>query len=453
MTAHMNVVDTRAAQLNFIGLTPAHGRALAGLWPSVETELGPILDRFYDHLGQHAELRPLLEGPGKIQHLKDAQRAHWKLLFTGEFGADYFERSAAIGMAHQRIGLAPRWYVSSYALVMGDLLALARRATKAREIDLVCEAVGKAVMLDMELAISVYIDAGDQALQARLNGLADSLDRDVTGAMEAVVRHGEDIGKASGDLDRATAAMENASSSVASASQQASSSVDTIAAASEELAATTREVGRRMSETHSAVERVSAEVGDIAGIMETLDGEVQKIGKIVDLIRDVADQTNLLALNATIEAARAGEAGKGFAVVASEVKQLASQTAKATKDIADQVQRIQQQTGGAVSGMDRINEVIGQLNAIATQVDVSAAEQEAATGEIAVSAQQTATGTRQVSDNISNMAQETSSLRKMAVNLQDVSKGLHGATAQLRDRISGTIDGLRQEERQARRAG
>jgi len=453
MTAHLNVVDTRTAQLEFIGLTPAHGRALAALWPSVEAELGPILDRFYDHLGLHTELQPLLEGPGKVQHLKDAQRAHWKRLFTGDFGADYFERSAAIGMAHQRIGLAPRWYVSSYALVIGDMLALARRATKPKQVDFVCEAMSKAVMLDMELAISVYIDAGDKALQTRLNGLADSLDKDVAGAMDAVVHHGEDIDKASGDLDKATATMEDASSFVASASDQASSGVETIAAASEELAATTREVGRRMSETHSAVERVSSEASDIAGIMQTLDGEVQKIGKIVDLIRDVADQTNLLALNATIEAARAGEAGKGFAVVASEVKQLASQTAKATKDIADQVERIQNQTGGAVSGMERINEVIGQLNTIATQVDASATEQEAATGEIAGSAQQTATGTREVSDHISHMATEISSMRKMAVNLQDVSKGLHGATTQLRERISGTIDGLRREDGQIQRVG
>jgi len=111
------------------------------------------------------------------------------------------------------------------------------------------------------------------------------------------------------------------------------------------------------------------------------------------------------------------------------------------------------QAGGAVSGMDRISEVIGQLNTIATQVDASAAEQAAATGEIAHSAQQTATGTRQVSDHISNMATETSSMRKMAVNLQDVSKGLHGATTQLRERISDTIDGLRREDGQIRRAG
>jgi hypothetical protein len=79
----------------------------------------------------------------------------------------------------------------------------------------------------------------------------------------------------------------------------------------------------------------------VEGLLEA----TQKIGEVMGLIQNIAAQTNLLALNATIEAARAGEAGRGFAVVASEVKALATQTAKATEEIADQIQTIRDATG------------------------------------------------------------------------------------------------------------
>src|SRR6185437_1014301 len=92
---------------------------------------------------------------------------------------------------------------------------------------------------------------------------------------------------------------------------------------------------------------------------------VQQIGVVVNLIRNIAGQTNLLALNATIEAARAGEAGRGFAVVASEVKSLAVQTAKATEQIASQIEAVQNSTRVAVDAIrrntDRMREIDGNL--------------------------------------------------------------------------------------------
>src|ERR1700693_6136206 len=108
----------------------------------------------------------------------------------------------------------------------------------------------------------------------------------------------------------------------------------------------------------------------------------QKIGDVVNLIRDIASQTNLLALNATIEAARAGEAGKGFAVVASEVKSLAVQTGKATEDVAGQIAAVQESTAAAVAAIGRIAGRMQEINEDSSSVAASVRQQDASTVEI-----------------------------------------------------------------------
>ena len=191
---------------------------------------------------------------------------------------------------------------------------------------------------------------------------------------------------------------------VAAASEEASTNVGAVAASAEELSASVAEISRQVAESAAiagqAVREAEATDHSVAGLSEAAG----RIGEVVRLIGDIAGRTNLLALNATIEAARAGEAGKGFAVVASEVKTLATQTARATEEIGGQIAAMQGATGQAVEALRSIAGTIQRMNAIATSIAESVAQQGDATREIARAVQQVAAGTAEVTGNIAHVA-------------------------------------------------
>ncbi len=191
---------------------------------------------------------------------------------------------------------------------------------------------------------------------------------------------------------------------VAAAAEQASANVQTVAAATEELTSSINEISRQVSESTKIGSSAVEEAGHANATVNGLAEAAQKIGAVVQLINNIASQTNLLALNATIEAARAGEAGKGFAVVASEVKNLATQTAKATEDIQAQVGQMQTVTGTTVEAIKSISDTIRRMSEITTNIASAVEEQGAATREIARNVSEASKGTQEVSSNISGVA-------------------------------------------------
>ncbi|MGH6890684.1 MAG: methyl-accepting chemotaxis protein [Dongiaceae bacterium] len=222
---------------------------------------------------------------------------------------------------------------------------------------------------------------------------------------------------------------------VAAASEQATSSVQTVATATEELSSSIAEISRQVSKSASIANQAVAEAERTNGQVRGLADAAEKIGQVVKLISDIASQTNLLALNATIEAARAGEAGKGFAVVASEVKNLATQTAKATDDIAAQIAAIQGATSSSVAAIQGISTTISQINEVATSIASAVEEQGAATQEIARNIQQAAAGTQEVSSNIGGVTQAAGNTGHAAGQMRDATHELARQSETLRTEV------------------
>jgi methyl-accepting chemotaxis protein len=232
-------------------------------------------------------------------------------------------------------------------------------------------------------------------------------------------------------------------SNVAAAAEEASVNVRTVAAAADELASSIAEISRQVAQSARVAGKAREDARHTDDVVQALVGGAQKIGEVVGLINNIAGQTNLLALNATIEAARAGDAGKGFAVVASEVKSLATQTAKATEDIARQIAQIQTATKDAVESIRQIGTTIAEISEIAGAIATAVEEQGAATQEIARNVQQAAAGTQEVSSNIVGVSRGASDTGAAASQVLGAAGELSRQAEQLRSEVGLYIAGVK----------
>ncbi|MCB9987759.1 MAG: globin-coupled sensor protein [Rhodospirillales bacterium] len=456
MAAEKDLSVTTEANLlercSFLQLEDEACRTLAANQKLIEGALPGILSDFYEHISGWPQTRKFFSNEEHMVSAKNAQLKHWGLIASGNIDHNYEKSVLIIGKTHERIGLEPRWYIGGYSFLTSRLLGALvdskisggfGKNNNREELKEIIASVVKAVFLDMDLAISTYLDAADAERAALLERMTDDFDSNITMFVRDLGDSATQLKKMAGGLSEQAKNGQAQSSNLAGASDNASTNVNIVASAAEELSASINEINMQINKS-STISKDAVQKSQMASETITrLQGNAEKIGDIIKLIHEIAEQTNLLALNATIEAARAGDAGKGFAVVASEVKNLANQTASATSEISSQVSDVQSAIGETVTAINEISSIINDMDEISTSISAAMEEQTAAMNEIVQSTQNAADSAQQVSVIAAQVAESSNEVDSLSQSVSTSSTELLNKNDTLRGELETFLANLK----------
>ncbi len=342
------------------------------------------------------------------------------------------EQAAAREVRNRSIGLMAMGFgIALLTLVVGWLVT--RRISNA---------------LDEVRRVAITVASGDLTVRARVRShdeigdLADATNtmaRSLSDVLGRLAERADVLAGASGQLssvsDQMSATAEETSSQasmVSAGAEQVSQNMQTVAVAVEEMGASVQEIAKNTSEAARMATHAAGEAQATGKTMNKLGLSSAEIGNVVKVINAIAQQTNLLALNATIEAARAGDAGKGFAVVANEVKELAKETAAATKDIGQKIETIQSDTGAAITAIGQIRETIQQIKDVSANIAGAIDEQLATTAEIGRTLSEAARGSTEISHGLVSVAEAAKETAAGSVSTQNAAGEMARMAAELR---------------------
>lgn len=430
-------INIMLADRNFklIYMNPASANTLKSVEHLLPVRVDQIVGQSIDIFHKNpAHQRRLLSDPRNLPHRAQIQLGPetLDLLVTG-----IFERG-------EYSGCMVTWELVTKKLELERQVKQAaeeqrQQADELRtRIDRMLEAVAAASQGDLTAEVAIRGDDAvgqmGEALASLLGDLRHSIGQIGTNA-NALAAAAEELTSVAQQMSANSEETSTQASVVSAASEQVHANVQAVAAAVEQMTASIGEIAKNASESARVATTAVKVAENTTSTVSRLGEASAEIGQVIKVITSIAQQTNLLALNATIEAARAGEAGKGFAVVANEVKELAKETARATEDISQKIEAIQQSTRGAVEAISQVSSIIAQINDISSTIASAVEQQTATTGEIARSISEAARGSAEIAQNITAVASAARSTSEGAMNTQRAGEQLARMAAELTELV------------------
>ena len=277
----------------------------------------------------------------------------------------------------------------------------------------------------------------------RLLELAEHFDRTVADVVSSVAAAASQLHATASDMSQTAEQSTHRSEEVAKSMEDAAAGASAAAAASDEFAMSIGEISRQAADSAEMARKARATAGEADETISALDQAATQIGQVVELISTIASRTNLLALNASIEAARGGEAGRGFAVVASEVKELASQTTRATEDVAAQIEAIQQSTGASVKALRTVSGEIQQIESTAIAIASAVDQQSVAGQDLARSIDRAARNSENVGQHVREVRENSLRTGAAAAQVLNSAGELERQASTLRAQVDGFMAKIR----------
>jgi len=409
--------------------------------------LPKLLEELHTSFAGWPEIHSALTNPA----VHKVRLAHWARVVSGELGEGFEESAQALAEAfyqHDVPGYAVAICHSS--VVNGILKDLGleddgRRggwfAGRAKSVQAATlrSTLNKITWLDLEVLLETYARADDARRTQALSEMAETVEREGGRAMSQVSALTSEMSKTAQAMSETAARTGRDAAQATAATSETLVTTQTVAGAAEELTASIVKITRQVNGSSEAAQRAVVAGRAARESIEALSSQAEQIGRVAEMIADIASRTNLLALNATIEAARAGDAGKGFAVVASEVKQLATQTARSTEDITTQISAVRQATALAAEQVVQMVAMIGDIETTAATVAAAVEAQGVATADISQSIGATAIAAKQTSDRMDNVRMAVTETDEQADAVRKTAATLDGAVRDLRSAVNRVV--------------
>ncbi|TCO73086.1 globin-coupled sensor protein [Rhodovulum euryhalinum] len=416
----------------------------------VVPHLDEVLRDFYTDVDATPEWSKFFADKRLLAHARSKQKAHWARMFTCDYTQDYFAQANVIGRVHYRIGLPLRDYVGAYARVAAMLQRIIA-AEQPRRLWFLsrppsishADVLTRALMLDMELAISAFHEAQTEDFAGRMARLGESFESEVTRVVDVLNDSMGRLYSTANGLDAEIIGARQGAGSVSANATQIATSAQSVAAAIDQLSASIASITQDVGEAASASAIAATEAEASSAQVAALHGAAEEIGEVVSLISSIARQTNLLAVNATVEAARAGDSGKGFAVVAFEVKALAQRITEATESISGRIQRIQSESGSMAHRMTGIGDSVQRMRSVTESIRLAVDEQKQAAQHIAQHAESTAASSNEMADMIHDVSNRVERTGTTSSTLKQAVATVSDETVTLSDRVRGFLGAIR----------